>query len=65
MSMDFKQKARADRPARCPICKAATATAHKPFCSKVCRDRDLLKWLGEDYRVPVAPEEEPAGERES
>jgi endogenous inhibitor of DNA gyrase (YacG/DUF329 family) len=23
-----------------------------PFCSQGCRDRDLLQWLGEGYRVP-------------
>jgi endogenous inhibitor of DNA gyrase (YacG/DUF329 family) len=25
---------------------------HAPFCSQGCRDRDLLQWLGEGYRVP-------------
>jgi endogenous inhibitor of DNA gyrase (YacG/DUF329 family) len=24
----------------------------KPFCSQGCKDRDLLKWLDEGYRVP-------------
>lgn len=46
------------RPAtrdRCPICAAPAAPEHRPFCSQGCRDRDLLKWLGEDYRVPGAP----------
>ncbi len=28
------------------------STAHKPFCGQGCRDRDLLNWLGEGYRVP-------------
>jgi endogenous inhibitor of DNA gyrase (YacG/DUF329 family) len=23
----------------------------RPFCSQGCRDRDLLQWLGEGYRV--------------
>jgi endogenous inhibitor of DNA gyrase (YacG/DUF329 family) len=25
---------------------------YKPFCSQGCKDRDLLKWLDEGYRVP-------------
>jgi len=25
---------------------------YKPFCSQRCKDRDLLKWLDEGYRVP-------------
>ena len=28
------------------------AAPHQPFCSQGCRDRDLLQWLGEGYRVP-------------
>ena len=27
----------------------------RPFCGKACRDRDLLQWLGEGYRVPGTP----------
>ena len=42
---------------RCPICGAPATAATRPFCSKVCRDRDILKWLDEDYRTPVPPEE--------
>ena len=26
-----------------------------PFCSRGCKDRDLLNWLGEGYRVPGPP----------
>ncbi|WP_083500247.1 DNA gyrase inhibitor YacG [Sphingomonas endophytica] len=37
---------------RCPICAAPTAPAHTPFCSRGCKDRDLLRWLGEGYRIP-------------
>ena len=46
------------RPAtrdRCPLCGDPAAATHRPFCSQRCRDRDLLKWLGEDYRVPGPP----------
>lgn len=42
------------RPRKCPICGAARVDAYKPFCSRGCRDRDLLGWFGEGYRVPVA-----------
>ncbi|MEH3035476.1 MAG: DNA gyrase inhibitor YacG [Sphingomonas adhaesiva] len=36
----------------CPICRAPTDPAHTPFCSRGCKDRDLLQWLGEGYRIP-------------
>lgn len=36
----------------CPICGTATAPEFKPFCSRGCKDRDLLQWLGEGYRIP-------------
>lgn len=36
----------------CPICGEPTQTEFKPFCSRGCKDRDLLQWLGEGYRVP-------------
>lgn len=29
--------------------------AFSPFCSQGCRDRDLLRWLGEGYRVAGPP----------
>ena len=39
----------------CPICDKPTSPAHKPFCGQGCRDRDLLQWLGEGYRIPAGP----------
>jgi uncharacterized protein len=36
----------------CPICGKAPSSEHAPFCSRGCKDRDLLKWLGEGYRIP-------------
>ncbi|WP_106640346.1 DNA gyrase inhibitor YacG [Allosphingosinicella vermicomposti] len=36
----------------CPLCGKPEASDHTPFCSRGCKDRDLLKWLGEGYRVP-------------
>lgn len=36
----------------CPLCGKPASTEQAPFCSPGCRDRDLLQWLGEGYRVP-------------
>ena len=41
----------------CPICGKPATPAQKPFCSQGCRDRDLLQWLGEGYRIPAGPAE--------
>jgi hypothetical protein len=30
---------------------------HKPFCSQGCRDRDLIAWLSDGYRIPGPPAE--------
>lgn len=38
----------------CPICGKPPEPAFKPFCSRGCKDRDLLQWLGEGYRLPGA-----------
>jgi endogenous inhibitor of DNA gyrase (YacG/DUF329 family) len=40
------------------LCGKPANPSHQPFCSQGCRDRDLLKWLGDDYRVPGPPAEE-------
>lgn len=37
---------------RCPLCNQPATAAHAPFCSQGCRDRDLLNWLGDGYRIP-------------
>ena len=49
--------------AGCPLCGKPPSGAHGPFCSQGCRDRDLLNWLGEGYRVagPPASESEAGG----
>ena len=36
----------------CPLCGKPGSPQHAPFCSRGCKDRDLLKWLGEGYRIP-------------
>ncbi len=42
----------------CPLCGKPAAADHNPFCSQGCRDRDLLNWLGDAYRVPGPPADE-------
>ncbi|RED17369.1 hypothetical protein DFR46_2416 [Parasphingopyxis lamellibrachiae] len=39
----------------CPVCGAEPSADQKPFCSEGCRNRDLLQWLGDGYRVPGPP----------
>lgn len=39
----------------CPLCGKPADSAHRPFCSRGCKDRDLLQWLGEGYRLPGEP----------
>jgi len=41
----------------CPLCGKPSAKEHAPFCSRGCKDRDLLKWLGEGYKIPGPPAE--------
>ena len=36
----------------CPLCGKPATTEHAPFCSRGCKDRDLLRWLDEGYRIP-------------
>ena len=38
----------------CPLCGKPREPEFKPFCSRGCRDRDLLNWFGEGYAVPAA-----------
>ncbi|AOR76148.1 DNA gyrase inhibitor YacG [Novosphingobium resinovorum] len=40
---------------KCPICRKPRAAEFTPFCSKQCRDRDLLKWLDDGYALPGQP----------
>ena len=49
---------RTERRAACPLCGNPSADDHAPFCSQGCRDRDLLNWLGDSYRVPGPPADE-------
>ncbi|HEY0412093.1 MAG TPA: DNA gyrase inhibitor YacG [Allosphingosinicella sp.] len=44
----------------CPLCGKPASREHGPFCSRGCRDRDLLNWLGDGYRMPGPPAAESA-----
>lgn len=45
----------------CPLCGKPASPAQTPFCSQGCRDRDLLNWLGDAYRVPGPPADNASG----
>lgn len=50
------------RPPICPICKQPTESVGNdqfPFCSKRCREVDLLRWSKGEYVIPrdLDPEE--------
>ena len=47
-----------NRAKGCPLCGKSAAADHAPFCSRGCKDRDLLKWLGDGYRIAGAPADE-------
>ena len=48
-----------NKPKPCPVCGQPPSAEHQPFCSRGCKDRDLLKWLGDGYRIPGPPAELP------
>ncbi|WP_229954289.1 DNA gyrase inhibitor YacG [Parasphingorhabdus litoris] len=43
------------KEAKCPVCRKPKSVDFAPFCSAGCKDRDLLQWLGEGYKVPGPP----------
>ena len=49
-----------DKSKGCPNCGKPTSNDHAPFCSRGCKDRDLLRWLDESYRIP-GPSVDPTG----
>ena len=52
------------KPKPCPLCGEPASSEHAPFCSRGCKDRDLLKWLGGGYSIPGPPADDggPAGD---
>jgi hypothetical protein len=43
---------------QCPVCGKPAVPATAPFCSTGCKDRDLLQWLDDGYRLPGPPADE-------
>ncbi|MCH4893200.1 MULTISPECIES: DNA gyrase inhibitor YacG [unclassified Sphingomonas] len=41
-------------PESCPRCGKPVSVDFRPFCGRGCKDRDLLAWLDEGYRLPGA-----------
>lgn len=54
-------RGKADKPAKlsCPICGKRSDIDHRPFCSARCKQVDLGRWLGGDYRLPTEEVAEP------
>src|SRR3546814_15131079 len=48
-----KERDMPSKSPRCPLCGKPRDPEFKPFCGRGCRDRNLLNWFGEGYRVPV------------
>ena len=48
----------------CPICGKPAQARYRPFCSARCQTIDLARWIGGNYRVPGAVEDD-AGSDES
>jgi endogenous inhibitor of DNA gyrase (YacG/DUF329 family) len=46
---------KSEQPRTCPLCGQPESDEFPPFCGRGCKDRDLLKWLGEGYRIPGPP----------
>lgn len=50
----------------CPICKKGVRARAEnpgwPFCSPRCKTIDLGKWVNEEYRIPVAEDEDEDGD---
>jgi len=44
----------------CPTCKQLTSlkaeNAHRPFCSKRCKDGDFIEWGNEENRIAGMPD---------
>ncbi len=62
MSTTTGKADRARGAGACPLCGRAAEAQFRPFCSQGCRDRDLLNWLGDAYRVPGPPAADAMGE---
>lgn len=46
---------------QCPVCNKPTVKDFNPFCSRHCKNIDLLKWMNGGYRIPVQNLDEEEG----
>lgn len=54
----------------CPICQKPTVEEFAPFCSRACKNTDLLRWINGVYKIPteepvedeIEPKDEDEGE---
>lgn len=51
-------KRRAGLSKKCPTCGKPTNQQYRPFCSKFCKDKDLLNWINERYIVSSPHQDE-------
>ncbi len=35
------------------MCKKSAVAEFKPFCSRLCKDKDMLNWLNGSYLIPT------------
>jgi endogenous inhibitor of DNA gyrase (YacG/DUF329 family) len=53
--MTTKNSATPVRVIRCPRCRKSVrfdeTNPHRPFCSALCKDEDIIGWAQESYRV--------------
>jgi uncharacterized protein len=43
---------------KCPICGKQGVEQHRPFCSRRCALIDFGRWIGGNYSVPAAENED-------
>lgn len=57
------------RIVKCPACggpsRYAPDNRYRPFCCERCKNLDLGAWASEEFRVPTAPQLEPAPSEDS
>lgn len=51
-----------ERIVSCPRCKRSTVyhvrNPYRPFCSRGCKNEDIIGWANEDFRIPVKEEQD-------
>lgn len=55
--------AKSEPAARCPLCDRPRDPHFRPFCSRRCRDQDLLRWLDGSYAIPAVDADDEAEEQ--